>query len=171
MDQLPHIRLEDLLIVILFSGIFGFVAAILIGIGAIIQSRAASSRKWPMVLGQVVASHVQASPGSEGGTVYEPAVTYAYDVGGRAYTSNRIAFGGFGSSSSVKSAQNHVNRYPAGSVVQVYYNPANPADATLERRAGQARFLFAFGGCFGLIACGVSAVLVSLYLIQTFAGA
>jgi hypothetical protein len=170
MEILPRLGLQEVLIVTLMGGIFAFVAAILIGIGLFVRGRAQASRQWPMVLGQVVQSLVTSSSGSEGGTVYSPEIRYAYDVGGQAYQSSRVAFGGFSSNSSPRDAQRTTARYPAGAVVQVYYNPANPRDATLERRAGQSGLLFGLGGLFLVIGCGLSAVLWGLYLAREFGG-
>lgn len=166
MEFLPPIGLQEVLIVTVMGAIFALVAAILIGIGVYGRGRAQASRQWPMVLGQVVSSRVTSSSSSEGGTTYEPDIRYAYDVGGRAYSSNRVVFGGFSGTGNPRDAQKHTTRYPAGAVVQVYYNPANPQDATLERRAGQAGFLFAFGGCFLVIGCGLSVVLWAIYVAR-----
>ncbi len=166
MEFLPRIDLQEVLITSLIGGIFAFVAAILIGVGVYVRGRAQASKQWPMVLGQVVSSMITSSSSSEGGTTYSPDIRYAYDVGGRAYHSNRVAFGGFTSTSNPRDAQKHTDRYPAGSVVQVYYNPNNPQDATLERRAGSATFLFALGGLFLVIGCGLSGVMVAIYIAR-----
>lgn len=171
MDFLPPIDLEAVLIATLIGGIFALVGAIILGVGAYVRARAQASKGWPMVLGQVVSSRVTSSTSSEGGTTYEPDIHYAYDIGGRAYNSRRVAFGGFTSTSNPRDAEKHTARYPAGAVVQVYYNPANPQDATLERRAGSAGFLFAFGGCFFVIGCGLSTVLWVIFAARQFGGA
>lgn len=163
MEFLPRVSLEEVLIVTVVGGIFALVGAIILGVGAYVRGRAQASRQWPMVLGQVVSSRITSSSSSEGGTTYEPDIHYAFDVGGRAYNSRRVAFGGFTSTSNPRDAEKHTARYPVGAVVQVYYNPANPQDATLERRAGNAGFLFAFGGCFFVIGCGLSVVLWAIF--------
>jgi len=166
--QLPNIGLDEVLITSLIGGIFAFVAAILIGIGLYMRMRARASRQWPMVLGQVILSTIASSSSSEGGTTYSPSIHYAYDIGGRAYNNSRVAFGGFTSTSNPRDAQKHTARYPAGAVVQVYYNPANPQDATLERRAGSSTFLIIFGGFFLVIGCGLSGALWAIYLARQF---
>jgi hypothetical protein len=74
---------------------------------------------------------------SEGGdsTSYYAVVLYEYVVNGQRYQSNRIRFGLEVGSGWTGMAQKVVDKYPAGSVVQVYYNPADPTDAVLERSA------------------------------------
>ncbi len=168
MEFLPDFQLQEVLIATLVGGIFAFVAVIILGIAVYTRQRAEASKQWPMVLGQVVSSMVTSSSSSEGGTTYSPDIRYAYDVGGQAYQSSRLAFGGTVSTSNPRDAQKHTARYPAGSVVQVYYNPTKPQDATLERRAGSANFLFAFGGCFLVIGCGLSGVMTAIYVARQF---
>lgn len=165
---LPDIPLQGVLIGSLVGGIFAVVAVIILAIGVYIRQRAEASKAWPMVLGQVISSMVTSSSDSDGGTTYSPDIRYAYDVGGQAYQSSRLAFGGTVSTGNPRDAQKHTARYPAGSVVQVYYNPNKPQDATLERRAGSANFLFAFGGLFLVIGCGVGGVLWAIYLARQF---
>ena len=168
MEFLPDFKLQEVLIATLVGGIFAFVAVIILGIAVYMRRRAQASKQWPMVLGQVVSSMITSSTSSEGGTTYSPDIRYAYDIGGQAYSSNRVAFGGFTSTSNPRDAQKHTDRYPAGAVVQVYYNPNKPQDATLERRAGSAGFLFAFGGLFLVIGCGLGGVLWAIYLARQF---
>ncbi len=132
---------------------FALVAAILIGIGWINHRRAQASQQWPMVLGRVTGARVEANPSDDGGPTYSPTIRYAYDVGGRMYTNARLAFGGVTNDSNPAVAQRAVARYPAGAIVQVYYNPANPQDAVLERRAGISRFMFGLGGVFLVLGC------------------
>lgn len=80
--------------------------------------------------------------GSGYSTMYRAAVTYVYTVNGAQYTSDRLAIGtglGYGSPAI---AEREVAKYPAGSMVQVYYNPNNPAEAVLETRAQGSRVLW-----------------------------
>ena len=168
MEILPRIGLQEVLITVLLGGVFVLVAVITFGIGVYMRRRAAASQQWPMVLGQVINSQVTSSSDGDGGVTYSPLIQYAYDLGGQAYQSNRVAFGGFTSTSSRRDAQKHTARYPIGAVVQVYYNPANPQDATLERRSGQAGFLLGFGCLFLLIGCGVSGIPAAIYVARQF---
>lgn len=168
MEILPRVSLEAVLITGLIGGLFAFSGIIVIGIAVFVRGRAAASQKWPMVLGQVIESRVTSSTSSEGGTTYEPRIQYAYDLGGQAYHSSRVAFGGFVSTGNPRDAQKHTARYPVGAVVQVYYNPTNPQDATLERRAGSAGFLIALGGLFFVVGCGLGGIPAALYVARQF---
>jgi len=94
------------------------------------------SRHWPSTTGRVLAASVEASRRvGRSGVSFYPAVMYEYYVDGQRYVGNRISFGtrmGTGVRSWVES---QVERYPAGSEVEVFYNPTNPADAVLEHGA------------------------------------
>lgn len=120
---------------------FVIIAIVLLWIAINRQRKARSAaRNWSMTMGQVIASGAQSyrsRSGNSGGyhTMYRPYVSYTYNVGGRTYASDRMAMGmslGYGSSSV---AEQKAARYPAGATVQVYYNPDNPAEATLETRS------------------------------------
>ena len=62
-----------------------------------------------------------------------PAVTYRYQVDGESYLGTRIEFS-FARIYFTPEAQAVLDRYPPGSPVTVYYDPANPAESTLEQR-------------------------------------
>lgn len=59
---------------------------------------------------------------------------YKYTVSGQQYQSGALGFGQMVLSDYDAAAQKAA-QYPVGSMVQVYYNPENPADAVLERTA------------------------------------
>jgi hypothetical protein len=64
----------------------------------------------------------------------------------------RVRFGDGWNSSNVTAARRVVARYPVGQAVQVYYNPANPEEATLEAgSSGDAWISIAFGGIFAAV--------------------
>jgi len=67
-------------------------------------------------------------------TGYVPQVVYAYMIDGARYQAERLRMGETIISSDTRAAERVVARYPAGSDVTVYYNPADPADATLDPR-------------------------------------
>ena len=111
------------------------------------RGRRASSitKKWPMAVGKVLHSDVELrrSHSSNGGynTSYYPSVVYEYEVNGQRYQSNTLSPGmeyGLGFRGRVEA---RVARYPAGGMVQVYYNPENPAQAVLEHSATGNRIM------------------------------
>jgi uncharacterized protein DUF3592 len=129
-------------ILVLFSGV---------GIYALYQvyrgrKQADESASWQSTHGTVTGSSLGQSTNysDSGPTVsYFPIVRYSYSVVGQPYTGERIAFGLGESSSRSAKAQKMLDGYPVGRPVTVYYDPANPAQAVLERRAG--------GGIGGLL--------------------
>jgi hypothetical protein len=91
-----------------------------------------AAQSWLTTTGQVVLSRVEVSGGEN--TSVNPRVVYQYQVGAQTYQGQVIRAGSqFFSVSSSRSAYDTIDRYPVGASVTVYYNPANPADAALER--------------------------------------
>jgi len=91
-----------------------------------------ASLSWLPTMGTVIKSRVEVS-GGENSTV-SPRVIYTYEVNGQLYQCDQIRAGDkFWSVSSGQTAYETIDRYPEGLDVTVYYNPANPAEATLER--------------------------------------
>jgi hypothetical protein len=126
---------------LLTIGIIGFVLVILnaifIGILFFMRRRMATVSQWPSTMGTVLNSYLERRRSNNGSTNY-PVVQYSYQVGGRTYQSSKLApgpeVGGTG-------AGRVVARYPAGAQVMVFYDPQNPSDAVLERKA-PAQWLF-----------------------------
>ena len=129
-----------------------------------------ASKTWPSVQGQVVGSHVQAgwSEDSDGDRhrSYSGEVTYTYPVNGQAYTSSQVSFGTKASHGKPEPAQAMVNAYPAGRGGPVYYNPGNPAEAVLERRAGGLGITFVMGLVFLLVAVCMACPMAFMALMQ-----
>jgi hypothetical protein len=130
----------------------------LAGIGAhtVLQARASAS--WAEVAGQITQSEMKVRSDPDG-TTYAPLVRYTYVVNGQPLVGDRISFGLRGMSTSSRLAQAFTGRYPVGSTVTVYYDPAAPAGSVLERGVNKHSFIplafglgFAvFGGWFALL--------------------
>jgi len=95
----------------------------------------ARSRHWMETSGQILASGIQIRTHRGGHGVLHspyPSVLYQYQVQGQTLQGNRIhlgtVIGGIG-------AKPTAARYPAGSTHPVYYNPNQPLESALERRA------------------------------------
>ena len=84
---------------------------------------------------------------TNGNFIERPRIVYEYVADGATHQANRISFGG---TSSV-GGRKRVERYPAGSMVQVFYDPAKPTSAVLERGTGGAFVLLIVGGAFAII--------------------
>lgn len=110
------------------------------------QQRVNAARGWQSVPGKVIAAsvesislpvRVQTSTGAYRlANRYAPAIVYEYHVNGRRYYGNRLRLGSCILFSDFSGAEREAARYPIGSQVIVWYNPADLADSTLERRAG-----------------------------------
>jgi len=147
--------------VLLFAGIGGG----LIFAAVKSKQKAAASQGWPSVPGVVSRTGVEASVqgvDDDSPPSYSPRVTYRYQVMGVEVENSRIAFGGVASGSR-KKAEQFTAGYPVGTPVTVYYNPADPKDAVLERAAKSTGIFMAMGIIFLVISVcslcvGVAAV-------------
>jgi hypothetical protein len=99
------------------------------------RRKAGDSHKWPTVMGTIVSSELESDVESHHRRpieTYSAAIRYAYEVGGKAYESDQIQLGGTSETSQPKEFERMVARYPEGKRVKVFYDPADPATATLE---------------------------------------
>jgi hypothetical protein len=133
------------------------------GIGAFLLYKAYKARQqsdlsqgWPSVQGQVTGAHVSHSSSTDtDGNIsysYSPNVSYTYQVGGNTYHNDKLTFGFQQTFNNEARAQTALQRYPVGGNVTVYYNPANPSEAVLERAAGGFAISLVIGILFVFIA-------------------
>lgn len=120
------------------------------------QQSVKASMSWPYVQGRVIAASVRqvverGDADSRDTTKYVPLVQYEYQVGGTTFQGNRLAFQEK-SYSSNKKAFALVAAYAAGSPVWVFFDPANPQNAVLERKAHGNNIILVVGGVLVLAA-------------------
>lgn len=97
------------------------------------QTKRDESQTWPTARGVVLFSRVEVH-GSGDSTRVVPMVVYQYEVGGQTYQGNVVKAGSqFFTAQRGREPYEIVDRYPAGTQVVVFYNPASPADCALER--------------------------------------
>lgn len=145
---------------ILVAGIIGFVLIILnavfLGVIFFMRRKMAAVSQWPSTMGAVNASYLERRSSSEGGSTNYPVVQYSYQIGGQTYQSTKLApgpeVGGTG-------AGKVVARYPEGAQVMVFYNPQNPSDAVLERKAPAQWLMWLLLLVFDCALCGVIPIL------------
>jgi hypothetical protein len=125
---------------------FAIVAVVFVVIALRSQVVVRASGRWETTYAQVIYASVEARRSRSGtgtSTTYYPNVIYQYQVNGQMYQGNRVTLGssiGLGSYSAV---QKTVDQYAIGSTIPIFYNPVNPAEAVIERRAPSSRmFLF-----------------------------
>ena len=164
MSFLPTLPLEDMIALAIAGVVLLALAALLIGIGWYSRQKVKASQAWPSTPGLVTGSGVEQSSGSEGDNVYRALVTYSYQVGGQQYQNNRRVFGDTVSSSNYGAAARTAARFVASSSVPVYYNPANPQDAVLERTSGVAGLMFGLGALFLLLGCGLAGCAATVFV-------
>jgi hypothetical protein len=123
---------ELLLTVGIISFVLLILNAIFLGIIFFMRRKMAAVSQWPSTMGTVLMSTLERRYSSDSGSTDYPVVQYSYQVSGQTYQSTKLApgpeVGGTG-------AGKVVARYPAGAQVMVFYNPENPSEAVLERKA------------------------------------
>ena len=119
------------------------------------RRRMATVSQWPATMGNVIMSTIERRSSDDGYTDY-PVVQYSYQVGGQAYQSYKLApgpeVGGTG-------ARKVIAKYPPGAQVMVFYDPQNPAEAVLERKAPAQWLMWLILAIFDVTLCGVIPIL------------
>lgn len=141
--------------VVAFLGLF---VAIGSAIGYFLSFRplqlAYQARAWATADCEVLSSRVVYS-----GKTSRPDIRYRYEIGGRAYTSDRYNFLPGSNSDSTVAAT--VDRYPEGTRFQCYVDPADPSQAVINRdRTGWYYFGLIFFGAFAGIPLLIGGVAV-----------
>ena len=129
--------------------------------------KATASQRWPSTTGRILASQVTShrSLNSNGThtTIYKPQIQYEYIAEGQSYQSAQLSYSMVDGMSAEGWAEGIVDKYQPGSNVQVYYNPAKPADAVLEHASG------GLGRILVLILGGVELFLI-VFLVSALTG-
>jgi hypothetical protein len=129
---------------LIFTGI-GFAG---ISLGRNLHKKAQAIRSWPSIPGLVGHSDIHSHRGKKS-TTYAPEVEYAYTVNGVQYVSKKITL--INTSSNYSNAEKVIEKYPRESLVTVYYNPMNPAEAVLELGISSGIYVvLGVGGFFAL---------------------
>ena len=139
----------------------GFVTYVLAARAWQSQRQANAARHWPHTQGRIVLAEVREtavrvrSSTSTGryrmATRYAPRIVYEYEMAGLYYQGERLWMGPAVVSSESDEAAREVARYPLGSEVPVYYNPSNPAEATLHPRIGWGVRMLWLAALIGLV--------------------
>jgi hypothetical protein len=130
------------------------------GYGVLGDSKASGS--WPSVEGTVVTSEVEQSRDttskSRNKYKYSPNIVFEYEVGDYVYSSDRVEFVTT-TSKSPNDIREITARYPVGSGVAVFYDPADPGNSVLTPGVSWKSYIFlAMGAIFALV--GVVALFV-----------
>ena len=119
-----------------------------------------ASKSWPSVSGRVVhtSCHEKVIKGEDSAsdtTLYIPLIQYEYQVGGQTHRGTRIALSEESCASSEKAFE-LLGAFPVGHPVNVFYDPAKPGDAVLQRRAKGNVFVAVAG--WVLVVVGIAAL-------------
>ncbi|MBI5480129.1 MAG: DUF3592 domain-containing protein [Deltaproteobacteria bacterium] len=130
------------------------------------MTAAAASTTWSTARGRIISSSVEcrvsttSSAGSRGSSGrshtavwYIAAVSYSFDVHGRRFDGDRVAFG---ARLSEPAARATVARYPAGAEVAVRFDPRDPTRSVLEPGRNEHTATLFFGGLAWLAILGVT---------------
>jgi hypothetical protein len=93
--------------------------------------RMAEARSWPFREG-VITKSVASPQGSTRRTFWKPAIRGTYRDTGEEFWITRIRYGEFRMRGARAGAEADVARYRPGTVVRVYYSPADPKETLLE---------------------------------------
>jgi hypothetical protein len=117
-----------------------------------------ASKDWPMTEGRILSSGVSKHTHSSRITYHTPLISYEYKVNGKLHKSRRIRVSAGMGYGSAKMAQAIVERYPEGSTQSVYYDPAKPEMAVLERDASEANRVMTWAILFLLFMLTITAI-------------
>lgn len=110
--------------------------------------RGQASATWPAAQGTVLSARYQPTENrGRNSTSCASKVTYRYDVGGQEFSGDRVSFGW---NHDCDDNQTFVWRHPAGSSIQVYYQPSDPSVSVLVP-GGSTDGLVLFYVCIGLL--------------------
>jgi hypothetical protein len=126
------------------------------------------ARRWPETTGKVIASRVQSLRKTSAGPSFgpsdmeltnQPFVQYEYKVGRRTYRCSRVSVAEQVDGAELRAI---LERYPVGKAVTVYYDPARPERALLERTLPAGKLALGLG-CLMAIFVGGPLAAVFLY--------
>jgi Protein of unknown function (DUF3592) len=132
------------------SDLFILLGIWLIGLGIWQWRRAAVSYSWPESAGEILENGASEVSNLDGGYNAVLKLRYRYVVNGTSFEGKRLRFGE-SVSSSFRSAEAWVERYPAGAAVRVRYNPRRPSESALEPGKGRRAGATVLPGMFTII--------------------
>lgn len=144
---------ESMLTVVILGCVFVILNMVFLAIIFFTQRKMNAVQSWASTMGMVLASYLERRSSGDSGTVNYPVVQYSYQVGGQMYQGAKIApgmeVGGTG-------AGKVVQKYPEGAQVMVFYDPNNPSDAVLEKKAHAQWLMWLLLVVFDVMLCGMA---------------
>lgn len=126
------------------------------------SSRARQTRSWTATTGRILESRVELlrAADEEGPARHAFVIRYAYEARGRPQESDQVWIGSATASMSEDpgSPRRWVERFPAGTEVQVWFDPADPRQAVLVRDVPPAQVTATVVVGAALVAIGLFAL-------------
>jgi hypothetical protein len=136
--------------------IFTGAAIVFFVLGSRARGTVSATNNWVTATATIINASVEASRGGtvDGGTAttYYPRVLYEYQVNGQTYRGDKRILGEEVSKGIQSWAEKDIAKYQRGTTVPVYYNPADPRQAVLERTAPAATFFNLLAALFIVLA-------------------
>lgn len=133
------------------SSIVTLVGLVLIYFGLRDILQAQTSTRWLPAPGIIVSSDLGVEDDGEGNTLYRADIQYTYELNGHEFQGDRVFFGAM-STSERRQVFDLLLKYPKGTAVSVYYDPADPSQSVLEPGIHGANwFLPILGAVFGVV--------------------
>lgn len=133
---------------LLLGGLFAFVlllcGAVLVGVGLFAVQRHRAAANWPQAPAVVEVSEVVAERHFEDALMYRPVIRYRYTAPGGSFVGDKLATTGHLYPKEA-AARRVITRYPVGTTVMARYNPADPAEAVVERGDSGGLWFVLFG--------------------------
>lgn len=141
----------------LFFALFLAVGLAILGFGLRSLSLSKQAEEWPTTQGRIVSSDFITNTDDDGAT-YQTKLKYDYNVAGRDYTGDKIAFG-YSASSGRAFHREIYEALPLNAQVAVRYDPNDPSRAALSFGVNQSiLFLLIFGGVWTIFTLGMGAM-------------
>jgi hypothetical protein len=120
------------------------------------------STNWQPTAGVIVSSDLGVEDDGDGNTLYSAKIQYTYTLEGQQLQGDRVFFGAM-STSERQQVFDLLLKYPIGTAVTVYYDPADPSQAVLEPGIHGANwFLPILGAAFGLV--GLAFIVIGFFV-------
>ena len=116
--------------VVLLGAVFVFMVWAFDIRGALTLWQQHQAETFPITQGQVLSSRMRVTHGSKGGIHYHISIIYSYVVNGLTHQSVCYRYDGHPGNAAAVNAL--VAQHPAGSTIDVYYNPQDPGDSVLS---------------------------------------
>jgi Protein of unknown function (DUF3592) len=130
-----HLFLQFALVFVLCAMACGLILA-----GRLTVQRGTGTEAWPAVSGVVIDCAITADR-EAGRQRFRPVVRYRYEVDGQRYEGNRIQWAMDQGFRKYTRARRLLDRYRAGSTINVHYDPSRPGTAVLQTGGSNAAVL------------------------------